>query len=144
MRNDSHVRIAAQALLYPVLALAKEPPYRSRVEFGQGGYFLTNKGIERAVERYIPSGGLGLDPLASPILEEDLSGVPPTLVVTAAFDPLRDEGLHYAERLTSAGCFVEHRCFGGAIHGFLSFAGALQIGREGLDFVSDWLRRTLS
>lgn len=140
MRNDPNLRIVAQVLMYPVLTLEENAPYRSRAELGAGGYFLTNNGIERAAERYLASRELARDPRASPILEADLSGLPPTLVVTGGFDPLRDECMHYVERLTQAGSPAQLRCFDSTIHGFLSFAGALSVGREGLDYVSAWLR----
>lgn len=143
MRTDPMVRIVAQVLMYPVLTLVAEPPYRSRAELGAGGFFLTNGGIERAAERYLSSRRLACDPRVSPILETDLSGLPPTLIVTGGFDPLRDECLHYAQRLAHAGSLAEYRCFDSTIHGFLSFAGALSAGREGLDYVSAWLRRIL-
>lgn len=143
LRHDAAVRVAAQVLLYPVLTLETEPPYRSRAELGGGGYFLTNRGIEIAAERYLTSREFVSDPRVSPILEPDLSDLPPTLVVTGGFDPLRDECEHYAERLSRHGAIVEYRCFAGTIHGFISFAGALRAGREGLDYVSEWLRSQL-
>lgn len=144
MRRDPIARVAAQVLMYPVLTLEPEAPYRSRAELGAGGYFLTSRGIDRAAERYLTSAELARDPRVSPILEPDLSGLPPTLVVTGGFDPLRDECTHYAARLSQAGSIAHYRCFAGTIHGFLSFAGALSAGRKGLDYVSAWLQKQLA
>lgn len=143
MRGDPVVRVAAQVLMYPVLTLQPQAPYRSRAQFGAGGFFLTRRGIDHAADRYLPSRALARDPRVSPILETDLSGLPPTLVVVGEFDPLRDECEHYAQRLSAQGSAVEFRRFAGTIHGFLSFAGVLSTGRAGLDDVSAWLRAQL-
>jgi acetyl esterase len=69
--------------------------------------------------------------------------LPAALVITAGFDPPVDEGRLYAERLAAAGVPVEYRCFDSTIHGFMSFAGALDVGREGLDLVAARLRSHL-
>jgi acetyl esterase len=83
------------------------------------------------------------DPRASPLAADDLSGLPPALVLTAGCDPLRDEGKTYAERLKAAGVPVEYRCFDGTIHVFLSFAPIIPAGDEGLAFVAGRLRAAL-
>ena len=61
------------------------------------------------------------DPLVSPLLADDLSGLPPALVLTAGFDPLRDEGNQYAEAMRAAGVTVDLREFGSLVHGFANF-----------------------
>ena len=83
------------------------------------------------------------DPRASPLVSQDLAGLPPALVVTAGFDPLRDEGRAYADRLAAAGVPVEYRCFESTIHAFLSFAPLIPVGEEGLAFVATRLRSAL-
>ncbi len=83
------------------------------------------------------------DPRASPLVADDLAGLPPALVVTAGCDPLRDEGKAYADRLAAAGVPVEYHCFENAIHAFMSFAGAIPAGVEGLSFVASRLRAAL-
>lgn len=61
------------------------------------------------------------DPRVSPLLAPDLSGLPPALVLTGGFDPLRDEGNQYAEAMRAAGVIVDHRVLGSLIHGFTTF-----------------------
>jgi acetyl esterase len=78
------------------------------MDFCNGNYLL-GASIDRA------------DPLVSPLLADDLSGLPPALVVTGGFDPLRDEGNQYAEALAAAGVTVDHRHFGSMVHGFANF-----------------------
>jgi acetyl esterase len=83
------------------------------------------------------------DRRASPLLTEDLTGLPAALIVTAGCDVLRDEGKAYADRLAAAGVPVEYRCFEHTIHAFVSFNAAIPAGREALAFVADRLRAAL-
>jgi acetyl esterase/lipase len=136
-------RIAFQALVYPGVDFRPDATYPSRAQFGGGDFFLSNRDIEffrscylDDVERHAS------DPRASPLVG-DLSGLPPALVVTAGCDPLHDEGKAYADRLLAAGVPVEYRCFESTIHAFMSFAGALPVGVEGLSFVASRLRAAL-
>ena len=80
---------------------------------------------------------------ASPGKTADLSGLPPALVITAGFDPLRDEGRQYAERLTEAGVSVEFREYEGMVHGFAFMAGAFPQGIELLDRIGRATQTTL-
>jgi len=77
---------------------------------------------------------------ASPLLNPDLRGLPPALVLTAGLDPLRDEGKEYADRLRAAGVPVDYRCFETTIHAFMSFAAAIPAAAEALSFVTGKLR----
>jgi acetyl esterase len=136
--------IAFQALVYPALDLSADANYPSRAALGGGEYFISMRDIDWIREMYFTDPAReGVTPLASPIIAADLSGQPPALIVTAGLDPLVDEGRRYHERLTAAGVASEYRCFDGTIHGFLSFAGALAIGREGLDLVADRIAQAL-
>lgn len=140
MRGGPH--IAFQALVYPVVDFRPGAEYPSRAQFGGGDFFLSNRDMDFFAARYLTDvPRQASDPRASPLLADDLAGLPPALVVTAGCDPLRDEGKAYADRLASAGVPVEYHCFERTIHAFMSFGGALPAGVEGLAFVAARLAR---
>ena len=86
------------------------------------GYFLTKAAMAMCRDYYLADPGDAKNPYASPMLAEDLSGLPPALVMTAEFDPLRDEGEAYGRRLQDAGVPTTLRRWEGQIHGSQSFA----------------------
>jgi acetyl esterase len=137
-------RVGFQALIYPSVDLDPSSDYPSRRQFGGGEYFLSTPDMEYFATLYLNNPASdGKDPRASPIAFRDLAALPPALVVTAGFDPLRDEGKAYADRLAAAGVPVEYRCFEGTIHAFVSFSGAIPAGAEALAFIASRLRRAL-
>jgi len=143
-RSKHGPTIAFQALIYPVVDLDTTTPFASRNEFGGGDYFLSIRDMEWFNSLYFADVATGVrDPRASPLLTDDLRGLPPALVITAGLDPLRDEGKLYAERLAAAGVPAEYRCFEGTIHVFVSFAPAIPAGDEALAFVAERLRAAL-
>ncbi|MCE6996420.1 alpha/beta hydrolase [Saccharothrix sp. S26] len=89
---------------------------------------------------YLADPADGRDPLASPLLAEDLSGLPPALVITAERDPLRDEGERYAERLREAGVPVVATRYTGVAHGFFAMSGVVDAAREARAEVAAFLR----
>ncbi len=113
-RDENGPTLAAQLLLYPVTDLST-PDRPSRVENAEG-YLLTHDDMTWFESAYVTDEQV-TDPLASPLLA-DLRGLPPAVVVTAEYDPLRDEGDAYAEALRAAGVPVTHERFDGLIHGF--------------------------
>jgi len=143
-RDRGGPAIAFQALTYPAVDSRMDAYdiYPSRTEFAEG-YFLTRNDMDWLYEMYFADPKDASDTRCSPMLSTDLAGLPPALVVTAGFDPLRDEGKAYADRLAEAGVPVEHTCFETTIHGFYSFSGALEVGREGLALTADRLAQAL-
>ena len=120
-----------QALIYPVTdAGCNTASYR---EFGER-HGLTAASMQRFWNLYL-DGSDGVDPDASPLRADDLAGSPPAFVLTAGFDPLRDEGEAYCEALREAGVEAELRRYDGAIHGFWRWLAATQLspsrGRRG-------------
>ena len=137
-RDRNGPAIAMQLLIYPVTdATMESASYRDNAD----GYLLSRTMMSWFWDHYCPDLALRADPLASPITAEDLSGLPPALVMTAEFDPLRDEGEAYAERLIAAGVEVEVRRFDGLVHGFFSQAGMIEAAREGVDLAVKALRK---
>ncbi|MBX5450693.1 alpha/beta hydrolase [Thermogemmatispora sp.] len=106
-----------QLLIYPATDFTAETP--SRRENGQG-YSLTLADMLWFANHYLNSPDEARNPLVSPMLREDLRGLPPALVITAEYDPLRDEGELYGERLREAGVPVTIHRYEGMIHGFLT------------------------
>jgi acetyl esterase len=127
-----------QLLCYPVTDLVNTTV--SRQAFSEG-YYLTKKLIEWFFSHYIEKDEQKNDPHVSPLLTPDLGNLPPALVLTAGFDPLRDEGKAYADRLVKAGGRATHLCYTNMIHGFLSFGGVLPQGKEALKRCGESLQK---
>jgi acetyl esterase len=111
---------ALQLLIYP--SVDQRGPRRSHELFGDG-FFLTSALIEWYSGHFLPEQADRTDPRRSPIVAEDVSGVAPAIVITAGFDPLRDEGEAYAEKLREAGVPVLAHRFRGMFHGFINSVG---------------------
>jgi acetyl esterase len=123
--------------LYPVTDLSeKRESYRL---FGEG-FLLTAAQMDWYRAHYLPDEAAALDPRASPLLADDLSGLPPTYIATAGFDPLRDEGEEYARRLREAGVPVALKRHPGLIHGFLNAVGSTRFGRVAMQDAAGALR----
>jgi len=116
-----------QLLIYPVTDLRCES---SSYEAFADGFFLTRAAMHWFRDLYLSVESERLDVRASPLLADDLTGLAPLFLATAGFDPLRDEGRAYAQRVADAGGEVAYRCYKGAIHGCLSLAGVLPEGRR--------------
>ena len=132
--------LALQLLIYP--AVDRTTSYRS-LELFADGYFLTRAEIDWFDRNYSSPEDRG-DPRLSPIRGADLSGLAPALVVTAGFDPLRDEGEAYAAAMAAAGTEVRLRRHPGMIHGFVNMIDLSRSARAALVEVADEVRAMLA
>ena len=121
---------AFQMLIYPATDSSRESA--SRKEFAEG-YFLTKPLMDWFWKAYVPAGTDLADLRLSPLLAKDLTGLPPAFVLTAGYDPLRDEGRAYAERLIEAGIKTTYANYPGTIHGFFSLTRFLSQGLKAND-----------
>jgi acetyl esterase len=111
---------ALQCLIYPIVDFTAQT--RSRTLFAEG-FFLTKHDVDWFQSHYLGGSGIdATDPIVSPLLAADLSDLPPALIVTAGFDPLRDEGDDYADALRAAGVAVDHRQMGTMTHLLVNYA----------------------
>ncbi len=108
--------ICQQMLWYPGVGSAGDT--RSMKELSEG-YFLTARLMKWSMGHYLNDASDMLNHLIQPLLKQDLSGMPPTFLMTAGFDPRRDDNQVYAERLAAAGVNTEFRCLDSSIHGFM-------------------------
>jgi acetyl esterase len=131
-------RPALQVLIYPLADLTFSHP--SFKTFGDG-FVLTAPTIHWFADHYLPD--VAARRAASPLFAEDLTGTVPTIIVTAGFDPLRDEGRELAERLRRAGSTVVYRCHGELIHGFVSMTGAVDAARIAVSRLAEDIRAAL-
>jgi acetyl esterase len=130
--------IVHQALIYPAVNSPAGPTFGSYEENAEG-YFLERASIEYYYGNYVADPVDARNAYLAPLLADDLSALPPASVLTAGFDPLRDEGRAYVERLREAGVEVTHEEFAGQIHAFVSMADELDAAADGLDFVGEEL-----
>jgi acetyl esterase len=136
-RDRSGPSLAHQLLIYPVTHHAFDTPsYRENAE----GYFLTRDMMQWFWNHYLEKPEQGRDPLASPLVAHDFSNLAPATMITAEFDPLRDEGEAYAGRLRSAGVPVELRRYDGMFHGFFAMTDMLDTAKEALELATARLR----
>jgi acetyl esterase len=133
--------LALQVLLCPVLDMSMET--RSRREFAEG-YFLDKATIDWTLKHYRSSDVDLKDPRISPLHGIDLRGLPPAHIHTAEFDPVRDEGKAYADRLERAGVKVSYTCHAGMIHNFYAMAGVIPYGRTAMASAGAAIKMALS
>lgn len=120
-RDTGDFAPARQILIYPALynCYTEKSPYES-VRTNGTGYLLTSVKMEDYVKLYARADEDLMDPYFAPLLAEDFSGLPDTLILTAEFDPLRDEGEDYGRKLRAAGCRVRVERIEGALHGYFA------------------------
>ncbi len=127
-RDRQGPSIAGQLLIYPVLDMSENmTPSREKY---LDGFFLSERIVRLAKEVYAPDEN---DIYASPLAAQDLSNLPPAIIITAEFDPLRDEGEIYGKRLNAAGVPVRQTRYEGMVHGFISMDALLEQAHQALD-----------
>ncbi len=139
-RDHGAPELAAQVLVYPALDPARDTP--SYVENGSG-YLLDDPGMEWFWRQYLQSDEHAQNPHAAPARASDLRGLPPATVITAEFDPLRDEGEAYAARLTAAGVPTTSRRMAGMLHGFLGMPEMFGEADEAIEIAARALREAI-
>ena len=132
--------IALQVLIYPVTDVGAES--QSYGDFAEG-YMLTRDGMRWFTNHYLKSPAEAKDWRVSPLRAASLAKLPPALVITAGFDPLRDEGAAFARRLTEAGVQVDYVNYGGMIHGFMPMGRLIATGNRATSHVAASLRQAL-
>ncbi len=132
---------ALQVLIYPGTDMVETR--RSAELFGEG-FFLTRESMDWCVAQYLPADADRADPRLSPFRATDLEGLPPAIVITAAFDPLRDEGEAYAEALRAAGNRVTLVRVPGLIHGFINLSAVNRPSRDQLVVLAGMIRAALT
>ena len=130
-----------QLLIYPITDLSLDSP--SHVELAEG-YMLTRANMLWYRANYLPDARNYANWRASPLMALDLSGLPPALVITAGFDPLRDEGKAYADALARASVPVVYTCYPGTIHGFIMMGGVMAAANRAMAEAAEALRRAFS
>jgi acetyl esterase len=140
-RDDGGPTLRFQLLVYPATDMRRTAA--SHGTNGQG-YLLTSDTIRYFHDHYIADPAHDLDWRASPLLHPDLAGLPPAFVLTAGYDPLRDEGLQYAQRLTDSGVTAALVCFERQIHGFLPMGKVLDEANVAVQLCAAQLRQALA
>jgi acetyl esterase len=140
--REERTRVCFQLLVYPstdmTLAHGSHRTYAT-------GYFLEGQLIDWFIGQYLEDRARQCrDPVCSPLHADDLGGLPPACVITAGFDPLRDEGEAYARRLREAGVAVEAWCEESLIHGFFSMGGVVDAARRAIERAAETLAVALS
>jgi acetyl esterase len=129
-RHQDDMRVDAQLLLYPALDPLMTSDSMSRMA---EGYILTKADMAYYWSCYLSDPKHASDPRATPAALTDLAGMPPTVLVTAGFDPLHDEGMAYARRLVEADVATTYLTFPTLVHGFVDMAGRVPAALDALN-----------
>jgi acetyl esterase len=133
--------LAAQLLVYPNTCYHADT---ESLRDNDDRWMFNHNSVDWYWRNYLSTPDQGRDPLVSPLLAEDVSGLPPALMITAEYDPLRDEGEKYAARLAQAGVPVELTRYDGMAHGFFTMSGVLDDARRAVAQAAGYLRRSTS
>lgn len=141
-RDKKELLPGKQILIYPAVnsCYTEKSPYKS-VKTNGTGYLLTSVKMEDYVILYQRTEEDRKNPYFAPVLAENLQGLPDTLVLTAQYDPLRDEGEDYAKKLKKAGNLVEHHRIKGALHGYFALGIEHLYVQESFQYMNAFLRK---
>jgi acetyl esterase len=139
-RDEGGPDLLHQLLLYPVMDLSDF--HKKSYDAHGEGYLLTAQGMVYYRDQYLRDEGDRKNPYASPLLAEDLSGLPPATVVAAELDVLTDEGEAYADRLNNAGVPTNYLCYDGMIHAFLNFLETVDRAGDAVLEIGKLLRKS--
>ncbi|BCJ51646.1 alpha/beta hydrolase [Actinoplanes sp. NBRC 14428] len=139
-QRDAATPLDYQVLIYPAI----DPMTASESYDEVGGYGLDRASMKLAWETYVPSPADRFGPDVAPLAVEDLAGMPPTLIITAEYDVLRDEGADYADALVTAGVPVVHVRYAGVNHGFARKLALFDAARAAADQIAVSLRAALT
>ena len=140
-RDLSSMCFCCQVLIYPATDMLMR--YPSHAQNGDG-YRLTRSLINWFVNGYLRDGEDMNDMRASPLLASSHAGLPPAYISTAGFDPLKDEGRAYADKLSESGVDVHYQCYEGMMHGFIAMPGAIDMAGTALSDAAAYLKKYLS
>lgn len=132
--------VVFQLLVYPTVDLTMSYP---SIDENAEGYLLTKDHMTWFSNHYVGGDVDRRDPRMSPLFAEDLTGLPPAFIITAEYDPLRDEGEAYGERLAEAGVDVDVQRYEGLIHAFFQMNGVIEAADGALDEAAERLRKAL-
>jgi len=141
LRDAGGPPLALQLLIYPATDFRANTP--SHAQNGSG-YLLTREAIDYFSDCYLRGPRDVTDWRASPALATSFRGLPPAFVLTAGYDPLRDEGANYAQLLRDAGVAVEYVSFEGQIHGFITMSRLIDAAAVAFDRCADALKRAFA
>jgi len=140
-RDENGPKLAMQLLVYPVTDYGTDTEsYKTNGE----GNLLTTDMMSWFWDHYLNTASEGENPLVSPLRAPDLAGLPPALVLTAEYDPLRDEGEAYAARLRDAGVAVTHTRYDGQIHAFWQMLAVFESASTAADQAAEELKKAFA
>jgi acetyl esterase/lipase len=134
-------RLALQLLICPILDYSRLTPSRRELS---SGYLIDQATLDHDLMHYLPAGTDPANPLISPLRADDVTGMPRTLIHTAEFDPLRDEGRSYFERLSNARNDVSYTCHPGMIHLFYGLGAVIPYARTAFEQIGREIRTALA
>lgn len=138
-RNRKGPKIGFQALCNPILDYTYSFP--SHKEF-EKGYFITEEALKFYESQYFPKDVDRKDSYVSPLFTKNFKDLPPACIITAEYDPVRDEGEAYAQKLKEHGVEVDFERFKGMTHGFIYLAGQVDAAKRATDKMADGIKAT--